>query len=64
MAAHSTPPKQYAEIECAVPYDLAGKALLFVEDKEAKCDEQEIEKIIEYSHEYEVLPNIRFRDIL
>jgi hypothetical protein len=64
MAGFPIPPKQYADIECNRPHNLGGRKLLTLDDKETICTEDELKNIPEFTHEYEVLPNLRFRDIL
>lgn len=58
------PPEQYSHLLCNEPRHLSGVTLQDVEDRQLTCSEEEKSNIEEFNHEYEKLPDIRFRDIL
>lgn len=58
------PPIKYSHLTCSQPQQLSGMYLDDVEDRQLICNDEERTNIQEFNHEYEVLPDIRFRDIL
>lgn len=58
------PPTKYSHLSCSQPHQLSGMLLGDVEDRQLICSDDERTNIEEFNHEYEVLPDIRFRDIL
>jgi Leucine-rich repeat (LRR) protein len=58
------PPEKYSHLTCSQPQQLSGMYLDDVEDRQLICNSEERTNIEEFNHEYEVLPDIRFRDIL
>lgn len=57
------PPQQYTEIVCAQPKYLADIKLRDVQDQQLTCTDLEKSNLVEINHNYEELPDIRFRDI-
>lgn len=64
LLMQESPPEQYAKLQCNEPKHIAGISLQDVEDRQLTCSHVEKANIEEYNHEYEKLPDIRFRDIL
>jgi Leucine-rich repeat (LRR) protein len=58
------PPAQYSQLMCSEPKHVSGISLQDVEDRQLTCSEEEKADIEEFNHDYEILPDIRFRDIL
>lgn len=58
------PPALYSTLLCNEPRHLSGISLQDVEDRQLTCSEAEKADIEEFNHNYEILPDIRFRDIL
>jgi Leucine-rich repeat (LRR) protein len=64
LLAQESPPAQYSQLVCQEPKHISGVILQDVEDKQLTCSEIEKSNIEDFNHEYEKLPDIRFRDIL
>lgn len=64
LLAKESPPAQYADLLCNEPRHVSGISLQDVEDKQLTCTDVERADIEEFNHDYEILPDIRFRDIL
>lgn len=64
LSSQSSPPALYEDLVCAHPKHLTGVSLKSVEDKQLTCSDIEKDSIPEFTHEYEILPDIRFRDIM
>jgi len=63
LLSQPLPPSQYSDLVCNQPKHVSGITLEDIEDKQLTCTEAERAEIPEFNHEYEVLPDIRFRDI-
>lgn len=63
LLAQESPPQQYSQLVCNEPKHIAGMTLQDVEDRQLTCSDIEKSNIEEFNHEYEKLPDIRFRDI-
>lgn len=57
------PPEQYANLECKEPKYIANIKLIDVRDQQLLCTDIEKTTIKDFNHNYEELPDIRFRDI-
>lgn len=64
LLGQPSPARQYLDLICSHPRHVSGTTLENVEDKQLTCTDAEKSNIEEFNHEYEVLPDIRFRDIL
>lgn len=58
------PSANYTQLTCTQPQQLAGVKLGDVDDRQLVCGADEKANIVEFNHEYEILPDIRLRDIL
>lgn len=63
LLGQESPPEQYSQLVCNEPKHVNGVTLQDVEDRQLTCSELEKSDIQEFNHEYEILPDIRFRDI-
>jgi Leucine-rich repeat (LRR) protein len=63
LLEQTNPQQQYADIVCSQPKNLEGLSLREVEDQQLTCTELERSNVPEMNHDYEVLPDLRFRDI-
>lgn len=63
LLAQESPPPQYSQLVCNEPKHISGMTLQDVEDRQLTCSDIEKSNIEEFNHEYEKLPDIRFRDI-
>jgi Leucine-rich repeat (LRR) protein len=57
------PPSQYSQLMCSEPRSVSGLTLHEVDDQQLTCSDEEKSTIEEFNHEFEKLPDIRFRDI-
>lgn len=64
LLGQESPSPQYSQLMCNEPKHLKGITLQDVEDRQLTCSDTEKSEIDEFTHEYEKLPDIRFRDIL
>jgi Leucine rich repeat len=58
-----SPPSQYSQLTCSEPKHVSGVTLQDVDDQQLTCSDEEKSSIEEFNHEFEKLPDIRFRDI-
>lgn len=63
LLAQESPPRQYSELRCNEPRHVSGVTLADAEDRQLTCSDAEKSDIPKFNHEYEILPDIRFRDI-
>lgn len=63
LLGQDSPPEQYSQLVCNEPKPVSGLTLHEVEDRQLTCSDAEKADIEEFNHEYEILPDIRFRDI-
>lgn len=63
LLAMESPPEQYSQLICKEPKHVVDHTLLEVEDRQLTCSEIEKSDIEEFNHEYEILPDLRIRDI-
>lgn len=63
LLGHESPPKQYSELICKEPKHVDEVTLQDVEDRQLTCSDTEKSDIQEFNHDYEILPDIRLRDI-
>jgi hypothetical protein len=64
LLAQEFPPTQYADLLCNEPRHVSGISLRDIEDRQLTCSEVERAGIEVFNHDYEILPDIRFRNIL
>lgn len=64
LLGQESPPAQYSQLVCSEPRHVSGVTLQDVEDRQLTCSEVEKSNIENFNHEFEKLPDIRFRDIL
>lgn len=64
LLAQEFPSANYTSLTCAQPQQLSGIRLGDVEDRKLVCGAEEKANIVEFNHEYEILPDIRVRDVL
>lgn len=63
LLGQESQPEQYSKLVCNEPKHVSGVTLEDVEDRQLTCSDSEKADIQEFNHEYEILPDIRFRDI-
>jgi Leucine-rich repeat (LRR) protein len=63
LLEHASPPEQYSDLVCKQPKHVANLKLRDVRDQQLTCSELEKSNIAFMNHDYEVLPDIRFREI-
>lgn len=63
LLASESPPEQYTQLICKAPRHVDGNTLQGVDDRQLTCSDIEKSNIQEFNHDYEILPDIRLRDI-
>ena len=63
LVGQESPPEQYSQLVCKAPRHLLDTTLNDVEDRQLSCSEAEKSNIKKFNHEYQILPDIRLRDI-
>lgn len=63
LLEQTNPLQQYADIVCSQPRNLNNLKLRDVEDQQLTCTDLEKANVPVMNHDYEVLPDLRFRDI-
>lgn len=64
LSAQEFPSSNYTQLVCSHPQQLSGIRLGDVDDRQLVCGADDRANIEEFNHEYEILPDIRIRDIL
>lgn len=63
LLGQESPPEQYSKLMCNEPKHVSGVTLEAVDDRQLTCSDAEKSDIAEFNHEFEILPDIRIRNI-
>jgi Leucine-rich repeat (LRR) protein len=63
LLEQTNPLQQYADIVCNQPKNLHNMKLRDIEDQQLTCTDLEKSNVAVMNHDYEVLPDLRFRNI-